>query len=853
MSRSAYARAFLVVCSAVLACACNQSMSETETGVARGLALQRAASISNLSYELRFDISADPAADIAAQATIELDLSDVSAPLQLDFREEAAKLGRLTINGTEAGYEFRDEHIILPQAALRLGRNRLVIEFTAGSTSLNRNPDYLYTLFVPDRARTAFPVFDQPDLKATYELTLVVPSDWRAISNAPLASLEMTSEGAVHRFERSDLISSYLFSFVAGRFEAVTRERNGRRMTMLHREQDADKVARNTDAIFDLHAAAIEWLEDYTGIAYPWQKLDFALIPAFQYNGMEHVGAIQYRASSLMLDESPPQTELLRRAALIAHETAHMWFGDLVTMRWFDDVWTKEVFANFMAAKIVNPSFPGIDHDLSFLVRHYPSAYAVDRSEGANAIRQDLANLNEAGQMYGPIIYDKAPIMMRQLEMIVGEDGFQEGMREYLARFAFANATWPELIAILDAKTPVDLAAWSDVWVNTPGRPEFELQLETPESGEQLAVLHQRDPAGLGRVWPQRFSLRGAETREVVVTSATTPLGALESDATRVFNADGLGYGLFPADLGVLQRWAELDEVEQGSALILVYEQVLAGTIDAVDTYLHDLLDIVSTERNELILELALDQLSRTYVSLLTEQQRRGSIEAIEATLWQTMLTDGDPGRTKILFEAFASLAENAEQLQRLYQIWSRELEVEALSLSEDDDIDLAATLAIRLPNQADAIIERQLERILNPDSMRRLEFIVPSLSPTVETRDAFFVSLALEQNRQTESWVIDALRNLHHPSRLAAAEKYVLPSLALLEEIQATGDIFFPTQWLVATLENHRSAAAAATVRDFLAQRPGYNAQLRMKILQAADMLFRSTRIVAGARAEAG
>ena len=102
----------------------------------------------------------------------------------------------------------------------------------------------------------------------------------------------------------------------------------------------------------------MQWLEEYTGIKYPFKKLDFALIPSFQYGGMEHVGAIQYRANSLMLDEDPSQTRLLGRASLIAHEVAHMWFGNLVTMDWFNDVWTKEVFANFMAAKMVNPSFP---------------------------------------------------------------------------------------------------------------------------------------------------------------------------------------------------------------------------------------------------------------------------------------------------------------------------------------------------------------------------------------------------------------------------------------------------------------------------------------------------------------
>ena len=116
-----------------------------------------------------------------------------------------------------------------------------------------------------------------------------------------------------------------------------------------------------------------------------------------------------------------------------------MWFGDLVTMRWFNDVWMKEVFANFMAAKIVNPSFPTVNHDLRFLLSNYPSAYEVDRTPGANPIRQQLDNLNEAGSMYGAIIYQKAPIVMRHLEALLGEDNFRDGLREYLKAHAFAQ------------------------------------------------------------------------------------------------------------------------------------------------------------------------------------------------------------------------------------------------------------------------------------------------------------------------------------------------------------------------------------------------------------------------------
>ena len=151
---------------------------------------------------------------------------------------------------------------------------------------------------------------------------------------------------------------------------------------MVHRETDAAKVARNRDAMFDLHAAAIDWLERYTGIPYPWGKFDFLLVPAFQFGGMEHPGAIFYNAASLLLDDSATQNQKLGRASPSHTKRAHMWFGDLVTMRWFTDVWMKEVFANFMAAKIVNPSFPGDQSRAALSARLYPLAYDVDRTAG---------------------------------------------------------------------------------------------------------------------------------------------------------------------------------------------------------------------------------------------------------------------------------------------------------------------------------------------------------------------------------------------------------------------------------------------------------------------------------------
>ena len=844
---------FVPAAAVVALMACSMPEPGIAPGVSRELARQRAATVSGLHYALDLTVPEQVDADIGGHAVIAFDLLDATAALVLDFTGEADRIRRVSSNGEPADWRAEREHIVIPAAALREGRNEVEIEFVAGSAALNRNPDFLYSLFVPDRARTAFPLFDQPDLKATFELTLTVPSGWQTLSNASVESVTPNGPTTTHRFSRSALISPYVFAFVAGEFEAVTRERNGRAMTMLHRETDAAKVERNVEAIFDLHAASVEWLEDYTGIDHPYAKLDFALIPAFQYNGMEHAGAIFYRARSLLLDEAPSDMDLLGRASLIAHETAHMWFGNLVTMEWFDDVWLKEVFANFMAARIVNPSFPEIDHELNFLVRHAPAAYSVDRTAGANPIRQPLANLNEAGQLYGPIIYNKAPIMMRQLESLVGEERFQAGLRQYLDRFAHANASWPDLIDILDATTDDDLRAWSEVWVNTPGRPVLQRQSAQATDGDAGEVLLQNDPAGSGRVWPQRFGtavMADAAVRRTSVhsSSRSTPLDAIAGVGGErlVFNADGRGYGLFPADAGNLLAWDTLGEVERAAELINLYENMLAGGEPATGDYFTALLGIAGRETNQLLLGLVLDQLTTVYWKLLPADARLDAATEFETTLWQSMLEQTDESSRKVRFDAFADIAATPEALRNLHDIWSGSLSIEGLPLSENDLIALAQSLAIRLPADAETILAAQLARTENPDNRRRLEFIAPSLSADTSVRDSFFASLSEPGRREVEPWVLEALDNLHHPLRIAQSEQYVLPSLELLEQIQATGDIFFPSRWLDATLANHRSSSAVATVTDFLAARPDYNPQLRAKILQAADPLFRANALTA-------
>ena len=828
-------------------------------GISEALARERAARVSGVRYDVSLTIPAGRQAAVAGRTTIAFSLDDASSPLALDFRpNQAGRLRAVEIAGARVDAREADGHLILPASALRAGENRVTIEFDAGDAPLNRNDDFLYTILVPARAHEAIPCFDQPDLKARWTLSLDVPADWETLANGAETSRASADGRTRLTFAETPPIATYLFAFAAGRFSVERATRGGRELRMLHRETDAQKVARNRDAIFDLHAAALEWMERYTGIPYPFGKFDFLLVPAFQFGGMEHPGAIFYNAAGLMLDPSATQNQQLERASVIAHETAHMWFGDLVTMRWFDDVWLKEVFANFMAAKIVNPSFPGINHDLRFLLAYYPPAYEVDRTEGTNAIRQPLANLSEAGTLYGNIIYDKAPIVMRQLETLVGADLFREGMREYLRRFAFGNATWTDLVTLLDDRTPEDLAAWSHAWVDERARPVITTTVTVDNGRIARLTLAQRDPyAARGLTWQQSFQvalgypdrvqlvpaqLRGASIDVAAARGLPAPLFVLP-------NGGGLAYGeihLDPASLAWLSVHLPdvSDALTRGSAWTTLWDAMLDAEVSP-DAVIDLALRALPRETDELNVEQALAALSQAYWRFTPAGRRIMVAPRVERALRAGLAAAKTSSLKGSYFSTLRAVALTRPTLEWLEAVWSRKEQVPGLTLAENDDIALAQELALREVPGWKRILEQQAERTKNPDRQARLRFVMPALSADPAERSAFFASLADAANRQHEPWVLDGLTSLHHPLRAGTSAAYIRRSLEMLPEIQRTGDIFFPKRWMDATLGGHRSPEAAQTVRTFLDALPAsYPERLRRIILSSADALFRSARM---------
>lgn len=831
--------------------------AQPAAGIPREVAEARARIITNLRYELFVSVPAAAGEPLTGANTIRFTLSDTSAPLVIDFATSREHVRSLDANGSSA-FDFVNGHIVVPASSLKRGENSIRIQFTAGDASLNRNPDFLYTLFVPARAHLAFPVFDQPSLKAKWTLMLEAPETWQVAANGAEVERKANGQRVTVRFAETQPLPTYLFAFIAGDFKVETAQRNGRTMRMFHRETDAAKVIRNRDAIFDLHAAALAYMEKYTGIPYPFGKFDFVAIPAFQFGGMEHAGKILYNAQGLLLEESATQNQYLGRASVIAHETAHMWFGDLVTMEWFNDVWMKEVFANFMAAKIVNPSFPEVNHELRFLLSHYPSAYEVDRTPGSNPIRQPLDNLNEAGSLYGPIIYQKAPIIMRHLEALMGEEAFRDGLREYLKGHAFGNATWSDLIKVLDKRTPTDLEAWSRVWVEERGRPVVTTELDVKDGRIAKLAFAQSDLWGRPLVWPQelrvtlgyadrlepiKVALNGqrAEARDAVGKPA--PLYVLPNGGGWAYG----GFALDPMSLDYLSTSLHEipDALTRGAAWVTLWDAMLERAVPPAR-----LVDLATAalprETDEQLTARVLGYLRAAWWRFLTDEGRQTRLATVERLLKRGLDDAVTTSQKSAWFAALREVAMSGEMVGWLRRVWEQKETIPGLPLAEPDFATLAQELAVREVPGWREILSTQLERMQNPDRKARFEFVMPALSADPAERERWFESLKDVKNRRREPWVLEGLSYLHHPLRAQASARYVRTSLEMLREIQQTGDIFFPTRWMNATLSGHNSAEVAETVESFLQQVPAdYPQRLRNVILQTADDLFRAATIL--------
>ncbi|HKG15805.1 MAG TPA: M1 family aminopeptidase, partial [Pyrinomonadaceae bacterium] len=534
-------------------------------GVPRELARHRAAHYGDVRYSLDITL-AHGAETLKGRETITLTLDEAAGDLVLDWRvikgdtDPRTRVGGIKVNGKAVSdAQFKDEHIRIPRAHLSTGSNTIGLDFetpvsTSGSAVtryLDREDDseYVYTLFVPSDASTAFPCFDQPDLKARFTLKVTAPEAWRVVSNTDgvaLREFDETSGGLPqsppagmlrHRFPETEPLSTYQFAFAAGPFEVLEVQRKvlmhrypldpktGRaspvhgpdvltpvndtpRIRLFVRKSKKARAEKELEEVVRINREGVKFFEEYFAHKFPFPKYDVILIPEFAYGGMEHAGATFLREEGVLFPSDPTAADLAARAETILHEAAHQWFGDLVTMRWFDDLWLKEGFATFMAYKAFERVMPQLDAWKVFHLRTKPLAYLTDVTKGTTPIWQEIANLSAAKSAYGNIVYRKAPSMLRQAEFYLGEREFRDAVRLVIKEHAYANATWEDLVGAFERTSGRKLGAWADAWVKRRGMPDVRVRWTANRRGLiSSLVIEQADVLGEGGAWPMKLEL----------------------------------------------------------------------------------------------------------------------------------------------------------------------------------------------------------------------------------------------------------------------------------------------------------------------------------------------------------
>jgi aminopeptidase N len=852
--------------------------AEIPDGIPRALAQERAARVSDLHYQLTY-VLVPHAPSTEATEQIRFNVTDASPPLLLDFRD--GHVSSIALNGAPIPAEIQNGHIVLASSSLRTGENLVGIKFTANIAAAGKaitrfedhddGSEYLYTLFVPMDASMAFPCFDQPDLKGRFTLTITAPTAWTVISTTAPAMTETMGAASKTQFAETEPIPTYLFAFAAGPFVNVHPQPGLPNVWV--RASKAKSAESEVPAVQTTAADGIRYLSDYFAQPFPFPKYEMVLIPGFAYGGMEHAGCTFLREESVLFRTAPTANNRLARDAVVLHELTHQWFGDFVTMRWFDDLWLKEGFAQYMAYKTLAALRPNDDIWQHFYQSIKPAAYAIDETQGTTPIYQEIRNLDSAKSAYGAIVYSKAPGVLRQLNYVIGDDAFRSGLQLYLDQHKYSNATWSDLIAAFQSAASQlgsarDLTAWADLWIRHRGMPRVDVSWFC--TGDRLASLRFTQQPLLGGTdqWPIATEVAlgypdgsvrtlradlGPSAPPVSLGSQPPPCPAW------VFaNNDDHAYGLFLLD--AKSRAAVMQQIAASSAAMhdlfrrtllwgSLWDSVRQVELDPAD-YVRLALNALPQERDE---SLAASLLARTqtavhhYVSAQTQPELLARAAALAA---EQISSNPSHDLRIVWFRSLAGFAAQPAGAAVLKDLLQEKRAIPGVELRQQDRWSLVTALIAYGDPEADTLFAAEQKRDPSGDGLK-FAWVAQAARPDAATKQRYFADYtrdpAAPESSQapkiSEDWIQSSLGafNFWNQSQLTA--QYLDPALEALPEVKRDRKIFFLVAWLDAFIDGQQSRGSLETVQHYLATAHP-DPDLRLKILEATDELDRTVRI---------
>ncbi len=686
----------------------NAPMNPPKDALTQEEAEARAPRVADVAYELKLDLTkGSPTYRGDLIATFKHSAPrNGSGPLFLDFTGKTIEL--LEVNGTTvAAADWSGVRLTLDDALLAPETTVHVVyenDYDHTGDGLHQfidpedGEEYLYTNFEPYAAHKLFPCFDQPDIKATHHLTVTAPAVWELVANSKVEATAAADAGrTTTTFERTQRFSTYLFALIAGPFVAFRDEHEGIALGFFARKSLEQYV--DQDELFTVTKQGLTFFADFFAYPYAFGKYDQVFVPEFNAGAMENVGAVTH-SERMVFRDPPTDTQRQGRAEVILHEMAHMWFGDLVTMRWWNDLWLNESFATYMAYLAMDESTRFTTSWQAFNSGMKNWAYRQDQLITTHPIAGQVADTDATFLNFDGITYGKGASVIKQLVAAMGMEGFRAGMRGYFAKHAFGNTTLTQWLDALGEGVGRDLHGWAALWLETPSLNTIAAEVEA--DGDRIAGLTLTQTASPAYPTMRPHVMDIALVRDEAGTITVREVAARIDGATATIEeAQGQPFPdlVFPnhhdhdfAKVALDQRSLDflrvnLDRIEDPLLRQLIW-QALWNMVRDQQLKSTDYLDLagpkVATEQDHELIETILATMSAAISRYVPEEQKAGAAHRFFALAFDALRTATDSDMKIIWARTLIGIAITPEDILTTGQLADGTIEVPGLTIDQD-------------------------------------------------------------------------------------------------------------------------------------------------------------------------
>lgn len=757
---------------------------KSDDDLTRLLAQQRKTQVKKVLYDLRFKLDKD-AKGFEGVAQLSVDLYRLDLPLSIDF--VGKKIIKLTVNGEVLKkYPARKGSFDIPQAKLK-PQNKIEVEYTAEYTTEAggfyrvKDPadgnEYLYTDFQPYHAHHLFPCFDQPDLKGIFKLSVNAPKDWLVIHNELVEKTEVEDERVVTTFKETPPLSTYLFFLGAGPF-VEWKDKYGDLPLALYARKSLEKFV-DADEIMKVTKKGLKFFNDYFNYPYPFSKYAHVFIPEFAWGGMENPGAITLN-EKFIFRGPVPESKIEDRVNLILHEMAHMWFGDLVTMEWWNDLWLNESFATFVASLAQDEGLGSKSTWLDFFNTKV-WGYWQDQLVTTHPIEVDVPDVRTAKSNFDGITYAKGASALKQLHYFVGAEGFRNGLRNYFKTYAWSNTRRENFIQSIAQASQTDLSVWVLKWLQTAGVNRASVSADCEDKKLTTLAINQK-PSSSETFSPHRTLLALYEKDDDEFDLDETLSQTYEGPLTEIKpkkkidcpdfifpNHKDFDYALYSLDekslanapmalakiedpLTRLMIWNVLHQMVRDSELPAMKaveiameglkgeeDDLLLGNLIGTHSYLRDL----------------------QYLTYLDPLERGKLAPSLEGILWDRVLNAKKGSSLQMtFFDFYLSIAQTPASQLKLYDLLVKNSPPEGITLDQDRRWVLIRNIARNGHTDAEKIIEQELKND-NTTSGNRNALAARAAIPLKSNKAKMWKKL-LTSSKLTYSDLKEAGREIH-------------------------------------------------------------------------------------------